>query len=110
MKREKYLYKISLATQIGKKSGKLFLSVEQDKIGGFLEVLGRKQPLCGEKTTSGCILKGQLKTLVSVFDYTAKCYFDEKSVSADLTYKRGVFRLTGVCEEFSIESDDRLQN
>ena len=102
-KKENYLYKISLATQIGKKSGKLFLSVIENKIDGFLEVLGRKQPFCGEKTASGCVIRGQLKTLVSVFDYTATGFFDDKSISLDLTYKHGVFRLTGNCEKYTTE-------
>ena len=103
-KKENYLYKISLATQIGKKSGKLFLSVIQNKIDGVLEILGQKQPFCGEKTASGCVIKGQLKTLVSVFDYTAIGYFDIKSISLDLTYNHGVFRLTGNCEDYSVEN------
>lgn len=102
MEREKeyYLYKVSVATQIGKKSGKLFLTVSDNKIDGFLDILGRKQPLSGEKTKDGCWLKGQLRTLISVFDYTAAGYFDNQSVSLDIVYKHGCFRLVGSCEDF----------
>lgn len=91
-----YFYYISLATQLGKKSGRLFLSVFENRVEGIMEILGRRQSFLGKLNDDGsCTLFGQLKTLLSVFDYTASGYFDENGIELDLRYKHGSIRVAG---------------
>lgn len=92
----KYWYCISLATQIGMKRGTLSLLVKGGYITGTMEILGQKQRCTGRVRRDGsCTLFGELKTLRSVFAYTATGYFNEKTILLDMKYDRGVFRLTG---------------
>lgn len=104
--KEIYLFRILLETQIGKKSGVLSLSVCQNKIEGYLNILGRKQFVHGVLTNDGCLLSGQLKTLISVFDYTAEGYFNDQFITLTLCYKHGLLHLTGVCENYSVKMID----
>lgn len=93
---EIYRYVIRLATQMGVKSGELFLSVKEGEIEGAMRILGEKQSFTGERNFDGsCVLVGQLKTRSSVFDYIASGRFDRESILLDLKYKYGTFRLTG---------------
>lgn len=91
-----YWYCICLETQIGIKHGTLLLSVKDSYIEGMMELLGLKQHCSGRVWRDGsCTLFGELKTLRSVFAYTATGYFNEKNIRLDLKYDHGVFRLTG---------------
>lgn len=93
---KKYSYRVSLATQMGTRTGNLLLSVIGNKIDGILDILGQRQHCTGELGDDGnCTLSGQLKTLCSVYDYTATGHFDENNILLNLKYKHGILRLVG---------------
>lgn len=95
-KDNKYSYRISLATQIGTRTGSLLLSVIGNKIDGILDILGERQHCTGELEADGnCTFSGQLKTLRSVYDYTATGHFDENNILLNLKYKHGILHLVG---------------
>lgn len=95
-KTENYQYQIALETPLGIKKGKLLLTVTGDRLDGTVEILGRQQSCAGERHPDGsCVFSGQLKTLRSVFDYTASGHFDESGVVFDLKYPYGVLHATG---------------
>lgn len=91
-----YSYRISLATQIGIRTGNLLLSVIGNRIDGTLDILGQHQHCTGVLGNDGsCTLTGQLKTLCSVYEYTATGHFDENNVLLNLNYEHGILRLAG---------------
>ncbi len=93
---KEYSYRISLATQIGTRTGNLLLSVIGNKIDGILDIFGHCQHCTGELGDDGsCTLSGQLKTLRSVYDYTATGRFDENNVLLNLNYEHGILLLAG---------------
>lgn len=81
-------YNIFLETPLGIRKGMLHISVDNAEVNGYLELLGRHQPLSGKIGSDGqCCLNGKLKTLMSEFSYKATGNISGGRV--DLTISRG---------------------
>lgn len=83
-----YTYDIVLQTEIGTRKGKLILNIERNILNGILELLGYSVPCSGiVKSDGSSILRGQLKTFMSTYEYIGTGLID--SCRVDLVLKSG---------------------
>ncbi|MGM9665916.1 MAG: hypothetical protein ACI3XX_05205 [Eubacteriales bacterium] len=93
---ENYKYDISLITQLGKRHGTMLVKIINDNIEGILDILGKSHRCIGKIQKDGlCSIKGKLKTLLSVFEYSAKGFINEDKIELELKYKHGNMSLYG---------------
>lgn len=89
-------YRITMATPIGARHGKLRLYREEEQLCGTLELLAHSEPFCGSIDAQGhCTLRGQLVTLMRTIAYTATGRITETAVELSLQSDRHVFPITG---------------
>lgn len=90
------VYRITMATPIGARHGKLRLQREADQLCGTLELLSHIEPVTGWVDAQGqCTLCGQLVTLMRTIAYTATGRITDTAVELSLRGDRHVFPITG---------------
>lgn len=96
----KYTYDVVLQTQLGYKPGKMTLTIDKNNICGVITILGYSMPCSGEiDSEEHYSLRGQLKTFMSVIDYSGTGYVDNQSVDFKLSDNKNCFHLFGtVCQ------------
>ncbi len=91
-----YTYDVIMRTQIGNRKGQLRVNKKQEKINGFLKILGHENPVVGTVAQDGVYaLKGELITLVRTIPFVAQGYADEKTVCLTLHCPDNTFYITG---------------
>lgn len=90
------IYSVSVMTPLGRKNGKLEITINKENIEGFLELLGQRNKLVGTVELDGsCKLSGSIITANRVFEYTADGYIDKQRVSLLLTGSKYSYNLSG---------------
>lgn len=90
------LYQIVMQTPLGQKQGQLQLEVQENKVFGYLDILGYTQPIHGRIEADGsCQLEGHIVTLMRTFPFIADGWVTDDSISLTLRGDRNVFRIKG---------------
>jgi len=89
------IYDVILETSIGKKYGKMDVSVKDKSIKGILHILKGEEPFEGVIDSGGhCRIRGNLSTLMQRIPYTATGTIGEH-IELELTSEKSVFSLWG---------------
>lgn len=91
-----YTYNIVMQTPLGEKKGILHLKINNEKVSGLLDILGKENLFTGEiDSDRRAILNGSIETIVSTFKYTAKGYIHEDTINLTLYGRQGAFNISG---------------
>lgn len=100
-------YKVVLYTPLGERKGMLGLVFSDDKISGYLEILGHRESVLGDLDHGGnCKLAVKIVTLMSKFCYEAVGRIDDKSVDLMLYGERNELSMKGSAV---IDLNEKLQ-
>lgn len=89
-------YRITMATPIGARHGKLRLDREDNRLHGTLELLAHSEPFSGSIDADGhCTIRGCLVTLMRSMAYTATGCISDQAFELLLQGDRHVFPITG---------------
>lgn len=99
-------YRICLSAPLGRREGTLFLRETAGAVEGWLEVMGRKNPLAGRLSGDGQIaLSGSFRTLISTVQYTATGTVSGRRILLNLKTASGTY-YPASGEEF--DTDDKI--
>ena len=91
-----YSYKIVMQTPLGPRKGSLYLEISENKVTGYLGLLGNRNSFSGKIDRKGCCkIHGQIITLMRTIEYTGTGHADENSVELTLQGVRDIFYLKG---------------
>lgn len=91
-----YTYDIVMQTSFGERDGAVHLNIDNNRVDGCLNILGKENVFIGEISIDGkCILSGSIETIVSTFEYTAEGYMDKKIINLTLYVGEYVFNISG---------------
>lgn len=90
------LHQIVMHTPLGQKQGQLQLEVQENKVFGYLNILGHTQPIHGRIEADGsCRLEGHIVTLMRTVPFIADGWVTDDAVSLTLRGDRNVFWIKG---------------
>lgn len=99
MDKTENIYQVILHTDIGKRMGKLRISVTKGKIKGMLCLLGKETECEGTVDDKGnCRIKGTLNTLKNRIEYIATGNLLPSELLMTFKYKNKAYRLQGCIE------------
>lgn len=90
-------YSIVMKTPLGKKYGILEVSVSENILSGWLDILGHKEPFNGIIDSNGnCSVNGTFITLMRTVSFSATGKLTASAVNLQIKDERNVFELSGV--------------
>lgn len=88
---------IEMHTPLGVRHGTMRVSVAQDVISGYLDVMNHAEPFSGKIDRDGyCEFSGKIITLMRVIPYHAAGRIKDHQISLDLSGERNLFRIAGI--------------
>ena len=99
-------YNIVLQTQLGDRTGTMNLKFDNSNIEGVMSVLGYDTPFRGKQESDGsCTIWGQLKTFMSLMDYTGTGTASPEKTEFLLCTPRSQIRLLGTACETEVQKN-----
>ncbi|MGN0665276.1 MAG: hypothetical protein ACI4KF_01985 [Huintestinicola sp.] len=108
---KKYIYTITIDTQMGVKKGTLTRYAEYNRgsESGYIEILGEKNPYLAKIEPNGkCSMSGTLKTLVSNYDFQGSGYIYPDKLEIALQDGKSSLLMQGVIKEVIYENEKIL--
>jgi hypothetical protein len=89
-------YSIIMETPLGSKRGTMHIDIQSSSVEGQLNILGGKNPLCGEINANGaCTLRGKIKTLMREINYIAIGRVSGQTLELTVRGESNIFQITG---------------
>jgi len=90
------IYNITMNTPFGIQQGRITFMIKDKSLTGSLEGMGSKSKFINGKINGNSFeFSGQIRTLITNIQYTAKGALNNDMLSASVSTKFGVFSVTG---------------
>lgn len=94
------IYKIVMFTPIGARYGTITMTIENDEVTGFMDILNQRNVITGRASPDGsCIITGNLTTPYRDFSYVASGTLSSRQIHLTLSYGSYKYRISGDIEE-----------
>lgn len=101
-----YTYDTVMQTPLGEKKGTIHLNINNGRVSGCLNILGKENVFIGETSIDGkCNLSGSIVTIVSTFEYTAQGSINKETINLTLYGRQDVFSISGTASKNLKEGD-----
>lgn len=94
------IYKVTMNTPLGNRSGTLGINIAGNKLDGFLQILKSSNPIVGVIDNSGlCNFSGHIDTAAKTLRFTARGVISEQTVELTLLSEDCQYLITGGFEK-----------